>query len=381
MNTENSHRHIMEDAASYDRFIEEKLVRTYPQTARRIIDEYGITEGRCLDIGCGTGRLEIELTKISKLQIIGLDINPSFAGFARKKVCDAGLSDHINFLAGDVHELPFLDNSIDLIISRGSLPAWTDRVRSFQEIYRVLKYDGIAFLGGRYLYAPEEYKITTEELRESTGKTGIPDIRINLMRGQWVEIRGPDWKERTPSEIRTRRMDQLAGRITLDYDITEGLCVDIGPMSQLDIELTKITQLQIIGLAYSEEQAAAASDVAKEHGFEDKISYIVWDASTIPFDDGEVALVVCVGPSLVHLKNRASVFKEMHRILQPGGVGFAGGRYLPWPQERKERFVAELTEAVANANVPFLKLMNDEWGIWLELRKPLANKSVDLQTT
>ena len=60
MNTENSHRHIMEDAASYDRFIEEKLVRTYPQTARRIIDEYGITEGRCLDIGCGTGRLEIE---------------------------------------------------------------------------------------------------------------------------------------------------------------------------------------------------------------------------------------------------------------------------------------------------------------------------------
>jgi len=94
-------------------------------------------------------------------------------------------------------------------------------------------------------------------------------------------------------------------------------------------------EVKITGLAYSEEQAAAAFDVAKEHGSEDRISYIIWDASTIPFDDGEVALVVCVGPSLVHLKNRATVFKEMHRILQPGGVGFAGGRYLPWPQERK----------------------------------------------
>ena len=84
MNKEDSHRHVMEDAESYDRFIEEKLVRTYPQTARRIIDQYGITEGRCLDIGAGTGRLEIELTKISNLNLIGLDINPSFAEFASK---------------------------------------------------------------------------------------------------------------------------------------------------------------------------------------------------------------------------------------------------------------------------------------------------------
>ena len=363
----------MEDAESYDKFIEEKLVRPYPQTARRIIYEYGITEGRCLDIGCGTGRLEIELTKISQLQIIGLDINPSFAGFARKKVCDAGLSERVKFLAGDVHYLPFGDNSVDLIISRGSLPAWTDRVRAFQEIYRVLKTDGIAFLGGRYLYAPAEYKITTEELRDNISKTGIPDIKVTEMRGQWVEVRGPDWDQRPAYKPPTRRMDQLAGRITLDYDITEGLCVDIGPMSQLDIELTKITQLQIVGLAYSEEQAADASAAVKEHGFSDRISYAVWDASTIPFDDSEVALAVCVGPSLVHLKNRGGVFKEMNRILQPGGVGFLGGRYLPWPQERKERFIAELTQAVADANVPFLKLIHDDWGIWLELRKPLTN--------
>jgi len=365
-----NHKHVMKDAESYDRFIEEKLVRTYPQTARRIIYEYGITEGRCLDIGCGTGRLEIELTKISNLNLIGLDINPSFAEFASKKIDDAGLSDRVNFLAGDVHYLPFLDNSIDLIISRGSLPAWTDRVRAFQEIYRVLKTDGIAFLGGRYLYAPEEYKITTEELRDNINKTGIPDTKINLMRGQWVEIRGPDWHKRAAYKPPTRRMDQLAGRITLDYNITEGLCVNIGPMSQLDIELTKITQLQIVGLASSEEQASAAFDVVKEHRLSDRISYIVWDASTIPFDDGEVALVVCVGPSLVHLKNRERVFKEIYRILQPGGVAFLGGRYLPWPQERKERFIADLTEAVTDANVPQLKLTVDDWGIWLELRKP-----------
>ena len=375
MNEENIHKHVMKDAESYDRFIEEKLVRTYPQTARRIICEYGITEGRCLDIGCGTGRLEIELAKISKLQIIGLDINPSFVGFARKKVCDASLSDRVKFLAGDVHYLPFWDNSVDLIISRGSLPAWTDRVRAFQEIYRVLKTGGLAFLGGRYLYAPEEYKITMEELRDNISKTGIPDIKVTEMRGQWVEIRGPDWDKRPAYKPPTRRMDQLTGRITLDYDITEGLCVDIGPMSQLDIELAKITQLQIVGLAYSEEQAADASAAVKEHGFSDRISYTVWDASTIPFDDGEVALVVCVGPSLVHLKNRGRVFKEMNRILQPGGVGFLGGRYLPWPQERKERFIAELTQAVADANVPQLKLTHDDWGIWLELRKPIANTS------
>ena len=194
MNKKDSHNNIMEDASSYDKFIEENLAETYPRTARRIINGYKITKGRCLDIGCGTGWLEIELAKISNLQLIGLDINPSFAEFASKKIYNVGFSNRVSFLAGDVHKLPFLDNTFDLIVSRGSVPAWTDRVRAFREIYRVLKHDGVAFVGGRYLYAPEGYKITTEELRESIIKTCIPEIKIIEIGGQWVEITGPNWK-------------------------------------------------------------------------------------------------------------------------------------------------------------------------------------------
>ncbi len=70
---------------------------------------------------------------------------------ARRTVREAGLQDRISFVVGDVHKMPFADDSADLIVSRGALPVFSDKVKALRQIWRVLKPTGVAFIGGRYL--------------------------------------------------------------------------------------------------------------------------------------------------------------------------------------------------------------------------------------
>lgn len=51
---------------------------------------------------------------------------------------------------GDVHNIPFEDGTVNLVISRGSLWFWEDQVRAFKEIYRVLTKGGCAYIGGGF---------------------------------------------------------------------------------------------------------------------------------------------------------------------------------------------------------------------------------------
>jgi len=59
----------------------------YPLLAKQIVDDCGVTNGRCLDIGTGSGALLIELGKITGLELIGLDINPETLTLAGDTTC------------------------------------------------------------------------------------------------------------------------------------------------------------------------------------------------------------------------------------------------------------------------------------------------------
>jgi SAM-dependent methyltransferase len=44
--------------------------------------------------------------------------------------------------------MPFPDNSVDLVVSRGSIFFWNDPVQGLKEVYRVLRPGGKAYIGG-----------------------------------------------------------------------------------------------------------------------------------------------------------------------------------------------------------------------------------------
>lgn len=134
----------------------------YPVIARQAIEICGIREGRCVDIGCGPGHLALALGAASNLEIDALDASGDMLAIAEQNIREAGLTDRVHPVPGDVHDLPYDDGSIDLVVSRGSLFFWDDRVRAFSEIYRVLRPGGRTFVGGGFGTSALKAEITAK---------------------------------------------------------------------------------------------------------------------------------------------------------------------------------------------------------------------------
>lgn len=83
---EGASSHMMTDALSVS-----KADERYAQAAEEIIKASGITEGYCLDFGCGDGSLAYELARRTNLQICAVDDDPAMVAAAREKLTAAGV--------------------------------------------------------------------------------------------------------------------------------------------------------------------------------------------------------------------------------------------------------------------------------------------------
>lgn len=121
-------------------------------------------EGVAVDLGSGLGDLAIEIARrYPKLTVIGVDISPKAISEAAKRAKEENLI-NVGFELQDVHKLKFTDNTIDLVVSHGSIHHWKDVSAAFSEIYRVLKSTGLAYLADLKRDAPRE---TVEEIKLS----------------------------------------------------------------------------------------------------------------------------------------------------------------------------------------------------------------------
>jgi SAM-dependent methyltransferase len=129
----------------------------YPALARQIVEDYGITEGVCVDVGGGCGSLAIELAKVTNLTVYVLDIDPVAVALCNLLAEEAGLGGRVRGVQGDAQDMLLRDDFADLVVSRGSIFFWPDPNAGVRESYRILKPGGVAFVGGGFsrLLAPE----------------------------------------------------------------------------------------------------------------------------------------------------------------------------------------------------------------------------------
>ncbi len=100
----------------------------------------GIGEAdRVLDVGCGSGNTTIPAALVGA-EVTGLDITPKLLDDGRRNAADAGVE--IEWVEGDAQELPFAEQSFDVVVSTFGCMFAPDHGAAAAEIARVLRPGG-----------------------------------------------------------------------------------------------------------------------------------------------------------------------------------------------------------------------------------------------
>ena len=106
---------------------------------RRIALDNASATGAALDVGTGPGVLVAELARRTGLTVTGVDISADMVKRAARNVRHLPRA---SVRVGDAANLPFADDSFDLVVSSLSLHHWGDPAGAATELARVLRPGG-----------------------------------------------------------------------------------------------------------------------------------------------------------------------------------------------------------------------------------------------
>jgi len=169
--------------------------------SRRLPDYYGTVvedvlafcdgSGRrvWLDLGSGPGGVGLALLeKVHEAVVVLMDPDAKALRRALDSARQRGLSARAVAVVGSAESIPLPDESVDIVVSRGSFYFWQDRAQGLREVWRVLRPGGRAMIGGglgrRYpQWARQEF---IRRRRESAAAKGPEAVR------EFAEARSPE---------------------------------------------------------------------------------------------------------------------------------------------------------------------------------------------
>lgn len=182
----------------------------------------------------------------------------------------------------------------------------------------------------------------------------------------------------------------IASQITEQIGIKTGICVDVGTgPASLSIALAKTTDLKIYAMDIKADMCKIAEENIDQEDLSERIVTVRGDVHYLPFPNYSADLVVSRG-SIPFWKDLEVAFSEIYRILKPCGAAYIGGGF--GNRGLKEKIKKELNKdnrkfenenleippkididtleiAVKKVNVDNYRIINDESGLWVIIRK------------
>ncbi len=159
-----------------------------------------------LDIGCGIGGSTLYLAEKFQAQATGITLSPVQANRATERAQNAQLGQQVNFRVANALEMPFEDDSFDLVWSLESGEHMPNKLLFLQECYRVLKPGGL-FLMATWCHRP--VSPTAPELTDDERKhlaeiyrvyalpyvISLPEYEAMAVKVGFDEIHTTDWSK------------------------------------------------------------------------------------------------------------------------------------------------------------------------------------------
>jgi ubiquinone/menaquinone biosynthesis C-methylase UbiE len=139
-------------------FDDEGFAREYAQRHQKMAEGLGRTYahkllargfgvGRILDVGCGFGATNIVLAQaFPEAEVVGIDLSDPLLRLAGLSAQAAGLGERVKFAKADVHQIPYEENSFDVIVNANMVHVVAEPVHMLNEIERVLTPTGHLFI-------------------------------------------------------------------------------------------------------------------------------------------------------------------------------------------------------------------------------------------
>lgn len=140
--------------------------------------------GQMLEIGCGSGALTIALAKkFTEMQIIGIDYWGEQWGYS-KKVCEKnakieGVAGQVKFQQASAAELPFDDNSMDVVVSNlvfHEVVGVRDKKELVREALRTVKRGGKFVFQDLFMW--RQIYGDPDQLAETIRRWGVREVKL-----------------------------------------------------------------------------------------------------------------------------------------------------------------------------------------------------------
>jgi demethylmenaquinone methyltransferase/2-methoxy-6-polyprenyl-1,4-benzoquinol methylase len=123
-------------------FLSFSIDRIWRKRAIRIISEVH-KNPVMLDVATGTADLAIAAIKINPVKITGIDISANMLEIGKGKVTKKGLSDRIELMLADSENMPFKNDSFDVVMVAFGVRNFADPLKGLTEMCRVSNNNGL----------------------------------------------------------------------------------------------------------------------------------------------------------------------------------------------------------------------------------------------
>jgi ubiquinone/menaquinone biosynthesis C-methylase UbiE len=193
----------------------------------------------------------------------------------------------------------------------------------------------------------------------------------------------------------------IAHQITEKLKVNAGTAIEVGSGSgPLSMAMARITSFKIYAMDLPEMCQIASKSIERK-GFRSKMTPKLGNVHQMPFPDEFADAIFSIG-SILFWNDLTVAFKEIYRVLKPGGVGY-GGKGFGSPAAKQQFTRHEqvkhqeikhhkqknhqeinhhhiihdnpkihadtLEKAVINAGIHNYLLINDESGLWVLFKK------------
>ena len=175
------------------------IVYKIEEMGRDVVERVAIAEGeRVLDIGCGAGNNATIPAAKAGAKVTGLDLTPELLEAARENAAEAGVE--IEWVEGDAEQLPFEDDSFDVVISTVGIMFAPDHKLAASEAARVLRPGGRLAIAswtpegsvGRFFAMTAKHMPPPPEGFQPPPLWGTEDHVRRLFEGTGVDLRFED---------------------------------------------------------------------------------------------------------------------------------------------------------------------------------------------